>query len=157
MSYFFKNPFKCLVNFQQGQKLIISGSIENPWAKKVSLNRVQKILLFQDPETLPKMAKRKKKKKRGNFPEGWQQFAKALSASRVQHTFCPASFEISPNWWLPSQVLKTQNKTDKKIMAAPGRERISNQWVWIWKWRDNKFYLPLYWVLQMEILKSWLW
>ena len=63
MSYFFKNPFKCLVNFQQGQKLIISGSIENPWAKKVSLNRVQKILLFQDSETLPKKAKRKKKKR----------------------------------------------------------------------------------------------
>lgn len=156
MSYFFKNPFKCLVNFQQGQKLIISGSIENPWAKKVSLNRVQKILLFQDSETLPKMAKRKKKEVI-SLRAGSNLVRPSVQVEFNTH-FCPASFEIPPNWWLPSQVLKTQNKTDKKIMAASGKERISNQWIWIWiwKWRD-KFYLPLYWVLQTEILESWLW
>ena len=40
-----------------------------------------------------------------------------------------------------SQALRTSSKTTKKIVAIPGKERerkkVSNQWVQIWKGRDN--------------------
>lgn len=64
----------------------------------------------------------------------------------------------------PRQVLRTYNRTNGKMMAVPGREKINSQWVpetkftitiqrtksykrfssanWIWKWRDNAKFLP---------------
>lgn len=64
----------------------------------------------------------------------------------------------------PRQVLRTYNRTNGKMMAVRGREKINSQWVpeskfkitiqriksykcfpsanWIWKWRDNVKFLP---------------
>ena len=36
------------------------------------------------------------------------------------------------------------NETSKNTIAIPGREKVNNQWVWIWKRRDNvKFFFFL--------------
>lgn len=46
-----------------------------------------------------------------------------------------------------------QNETHKKAIAVPRRERISNQWDWIWKTRDSGDILPssLEWVLRQRL------
>lgn len=45
----------------------------------------------------------------------------------------------------PSQVLRTPNKTSNKTIAIAVRERIDNEWVWIWNGRgDMKFYFLLF-------------
>ena len=76
--------------------------------------------VFLNPEPLPKIAKGKKDRW---FPWELAAVSKTLATNRVRPTFLPAA------WWLPRQVLVTQNEANKKGVAVPGRERIGNQWL----------------------------
>lgn len=67
--------------------------------------------------------------------------------------FCPAVFWGPPTWWLPRQVLRTQNKANKKTVAVLGRERLekglktdgcpkANLWVIIQKPYSHNCFFP---------------
>lgn len=84
-----------------------------------------------DPEPLP-------------LPKGKTQFPLRAGTHQAGPELQTGAIYISVLFVQPDvhQVLRTQNKTDKKAAIAPEREKI-NQCVWIWKGRDVKVYLSL--------------
>ena len=71
-------------------------------------------------DSLPLAPSGKPKERRtGNSLEGWQQFGRIL-----QLTLLPGHNMGSPTCQLPNQILRTQNKTNKKLTAGAGREMI---------------------------------
>ena len=112
------------------------------WIQEMSPKWVPKIQFSQDPEPLPKLAEWKKDL--DNFSETWQQLVGPQLQIECNLTFCLAIIlGPQPDGWAalhmqqqiacmsqegrkPSQVLKTQNVTNKKPIAVPERESIDN-------------------------------
>lgn len=62
-----------------------------------------------------------------------------------------------PTWWLPSQVLRIQNETNKKAIIIPGRERINHQWVPKSKHVSHKWnieFLLMFFICPSEFVKE---
>lgn len=101
----------------------IPGNTEKPLGHQWCPREDAKIVPSADPEPLPKITKRKKKL--DNPPESWQQISRTPNCKwGVAHISVQPNIGGTPSQWLPSQVLRTQNKTNKKAVAVPGRERI---------------------------------
>lgn len=78
--------------------------------------KMQKILLSQDPEPLPKITKRKKDL--DNSSKSWQ-LSRTLVTNEMNPTFVSGHI-------LGLQLIRTQNKRNEKAIAVPEREWLDN-------------------------------
>lgn len=85
----------------------------------------------QDAEDTPYSRSRatpednRKKERLRQSPESWKQVSRTPNCNwSVAHVSVQPDTGGPPTRWLPCQVLRTQNETNKKPAAAPGRERI---------------------------------
>lgn len=142
-----KNSFKYCVRFQPGKIVNIPGSIEQ------TPKRMQKILPSQYPEPLSKITKKIKTwtiplraGSKLQLQMGWNPcFCLAISSHKqhTTHISVQLCFGVS-NLMIGNPSSRDKNETDKKVTATPGREKINNEWIWIWKRTNNgKSYLPL--------------
>lgn len=122
-----KNPFDCLVRFHQEKQLTFLAVLTSPLDTTSSPKRVREMLPAQGPEWLPKVIKKKKKKKYLDNPRELATVGRTLPANEVQPTFLSSHIWGPPTRKMPSKALRTHSETNKKAITVPGRERIDNQ------------------------------
>lgn len=122
-----KIPFKYLVMFQPGQRANIPSRMKQPHGHKRHWQR-----RYKNTMTPPRSSAASKDNQKENRQSPWELATghRILAASEVQPSFLFGHMLAAPpTRQVPSQVLRTRNRADKKAMANPGRVRSANQWV----------------------------
>ena len=91
------------------------------------------------------------------YPESYQQLVRPWTQVECNPHFCPAKFSGPLNLMVAKPSLRIQNETNKKAVAIPGRERITNQWIPESKFMSHKSkiqFLQMFFACQYEFGKE---